>query len=80
MLVERMGLPELADDPRFADFEARNHSRDVLIAILSGRFAERTTAEWLETLRGRDPDRAGAFHGGRARSRGARGSGDARGI
>ena len=55
VLVERMGLPELAHDPRFADFEARNHSRDVLIARLSGRFAERTTAEWLETLQGAIP-------------------------
>jgi crotonobetainyl-CoA:carnitine CoA-transferase CaiB-like acyl-CoA transferase len=52
LLVERMGLPELAGDPRFADFEARRHHREVLLARLMGRFAERTTAEWLETLRG----------------------------
>lgn len=51
-LVERMGLPELATDPRFADFEGRRHHREVLLARLTGRFAERTTAEWLETLRG----------------------------
>jgi crotonobetainyl-CoA:carnitine CoA-transferase CaiB-like acyl-CoA transferase len=51
-LVERMGLADLATDPRFADFEARRHNREVLLARLTGRFAERTTAEWLETLRG----------------------------
>jgi crotonobetainyl-CoA:carnitine CoA-transferase CaiB-like acyl-CoA transferase len=52
ILVERMGLPDLATDPRFADFEARRHHREVLLARLSGRFAERTTADWLATLRG----------------------------
>jgi crotonobetainyl-CoA:carnitine CoA-transferase CaiB-like acyl-CoA transferase len=54
-LVEGMGLAGLADDPRFADFEARGRNRDVLLARLSGRFAERTTAEWLAALRGRIP-------------------------
>jgi crotonobetainyl-CoA:carnitine CoA-transferase CaiB-like acyl-CoA transferase len=52
VLVERMGLVELASDPRFADFESRRHNREVLLARLTGRFAERTTADWLETLRG----------------------------
>jgi crotonobetainyl-CoA:carnitine CoA-transferase CaiB-like acyl-CoA transferase len=54
-LVERMDLAELADDPRFADFVARSRNRDVLLARLSERFAERSTAEWLVTLRGRIP-------------------------
>jgi crotonobetainyl-CoA:carnitine CoA-transferase CaiB-like acyl-CoA transferase len=54
-LVEGMGLAGLADDPRFADFEARGRNRDVLLARLSGRFAERTTVEWLVALRGRIP-------------------------
>ena len=47
-----MDLPELAADARFADFEARGQHRDELLAILSGRFAERSTAEWLDRLRG----------------------------
>ena len=55
LLVEGMGLPELADDPRFADFESRNQNREALLAVLSARFAERTTASWLETLRGSMP-------------------------
>ena len=54
-LVEGMGLAALADDPRFADFEARGWNRDVLLATLGARFAERTTAAWLAALRGRIP-------------------------
>ncbi len=51
-LVEQMGLSDLGSDPRFADFEGRRHNREVLLARLTGRFAERTTADWLATLRG----------------------------
>lgn len=54
-LVIGMGLPELADDPRFVDFEARGEHRDELLALLSSRLAERSTADWLTTLRGRIP-------------------------
>lgn len=54
-LVLAMDLPDLAVDPRFADFEARDQYRAELISILSARFAERTTGEWLERLRGRVP-------------------------
>ncbi len=54
-LIEEMDLVDLADDPRFADFEARGRNREVLLARLSERFAERTTAGWLATLRGRVP-------------------------
>ena len=54
-LVEGMGLAALADDPLFAHFEARGVNRDLLLDTLSARFAERTTAEWLATLRGRIP-------------------------
>jgi crotonobetainyl-CoA:carnitine CoA-transferase CaiB-like acyl-CoA transferase len=55
VLVHGMDLPEVADDPRFADFEGRREHRDDLLAILSARFAERTTAAWLAVLRGRIP-------------------------
>lgn len=54
-LVLAMDLPDLAVDPRFADFEARDRHRADLIPILSARFAGRSTAEWLERLRGRVP-------------------------
>jgi crotonobetainyl-CoA:carnitine CoA-transferase CaiB-like acyl-CoA transferase len=54
-LVQRMDLGELADDARFRDFEARSQHRQTLLAILGTRFAERTTASWLEVLRGHIP-------------------------
>jgi crotonobetainyl-CoA:carnitine CoA-transferase CaiB-like acyl-CoA transferase len=54
-LIERMDLPDVAADARFSDFEARSRHRPELLARLSGRFAERTTADWLTTLRGQVP-------------------------
>lgn len=51
-LVTAIGMPELGQDPRFRSFGARHEHRDELVALLGGRFATRTTAEWLETLRG----------------------------
>jgi len=54
-LAGSMDLPGLEADPRFADFEARGRHRAELLTILADRFAERTTADWLERLRGRVP-------------------------
>ncbi|HTK45399.1 MAG TPA: CoA transferase [Patescibacteria group bacterium] len=54
-LVEALELNELAADPRFADFAGRLANRDVLLEILAGRLATRTTAEWLTALGGRVP-------------------------
>ena len=51
-LVVAMDLPALASDARFASFQTRRDHRDDLLATLSARFAERTTEEWLRTLRG----------------------------
>jgi crotonobetainyl-CoA:carnitine CoA-transferase CaiB-like acyl-CoA transferase len=52
VLVEAMALPELLEDDRFESFEARRSNREVLLAALTARFAEQTTAEWLARLRG----------------------------
>src|SRR5262245_55007389 len=54
-LVERMELPQLGADPRFAAFADRLAHRDALVEILRGEFRQRTTAEWLERLRGHVP-------------------------
>jgi crotonobetainyl-CoA:carnitine CoA-transferase CaiB-like acyl-CoA transferase len=54
-LVEAMDLAALAQDPRFGSFADRRAHKDALLPILAGRFAERTTAEWLARLRGRVP-------------------------
>jgi crotonobetainyl-CoA:carnitine CoA-transferase CaiB-like acyl-CoA transferase len=51
-LVDVMGLPDLATDERFASFAARGRHRTEVLDRLAARFAELTTAEWLELLRG----------------------------
>ena len=54
-LVDALGLPEIARDPRFATFADRLAHKDALEPRLAARFRERTTAEWLGRLRGRVP-------------------------
>jgi crotonobetainyl-CoA:carnitine CoA-transferase CaiB-like acyl-CoA transferase len=54
-LVDRIGLPGLGDDPRFRTFADRLAHRAELVPIVSARFRERTTAEWLDHLRGHVP-------------------------
>lgn len=54
-LIERMDLPDLAADARFTDFESRGQHRPELLARLSARFAQDSTATWLDRLRGHVP-------------------------
>ena len=54
-LVEIIGSPELARDPRFATFGDRRAHKDTLVQILGERLETRTTAEWLRLLRGHVP-------------------------
>ena len=54
-LVEIFGAPELATDPRFCSFEARRKNRDALTPILKDLSRRKSTAEWLEQLKGRVP-------------------------
>ncbi|HEV7730993.1 MAG TPA: CoA transferase [Candidatus Binatia bacterium] len=54
-LVERLELPVLADDPRFRTFTDRLAHRAALAPLLEDAFRRRTTAEWLERLRGHVP-------------------------
>jgi crotonobetainyl-CoA:carnitine CoA-transferase CaiB-like acyl-CoA transferase len=42
--------PELADEPRFIDFAARNDNRDALASILRDVFRTRETTEWVRRL------------------------------
>jgi crotonobetainyl-CoA:carnitine CoA-transferase CaiB-like acyl-CoA transferase len=49
-LAEAIGLPELATDARFKDFEARRQNREELVAILDGALRARTAQEWLKIL------------------------------
>lgn len=45
-----IGLPELVDDPRFADPASRYENRVALIALLDEAFAKRTLAQWRTAL------------------------------
>jgi crotonobetainyl-CoA:carnitine CoA-transferase CaiB-like acyl-CoA transferase len=54
-LVERLELPALGEDPRFRAFADRLAHRERLLPVLRDAFRRRTTAEWLERLRGHVP-------------------------
>jgi crotonobetainyl-CoA:carnitine CoA-transferase CaiB-like acyl-CoA transferase len=49
-LVAALGMPELADDPRFRTFDDRLAQRSQLVDILGGPFRTKTTSEWLVIL------------------------------
>jgi crotonobetainyl-CoA:carnitine CoA-transferase CaiB-like acyl-CoA transferase len=49
-LVEALGVPELADDPRFRGNEDRTAHRDELRPLLVERLATGTTMEWFEVI------------------------------
>ena len=54
-LADRVDIPGLRGDPRFRRFADRLAHRDALRPILTRAFASRTTAEWIERLRGHVP-------------------------
>jgi crotonobetainyl-CoA:carnitine CoA-transferase CaiB-like acyl-CoA transferase len=45
-----VGLPELENDPRFAEDEARLANRDALDEILAARLRQRPAADWIALL------------------------------
>jgi crotonobetainyl-CoA:carnitine CoA-transferase CaiB-like acyl-CoA transferase len=49
-LCDALGLPELADDPRFAANKDRTAHRAELRPLLTGRLAARTSAQWFADL------------------------------
>ena len=51
-LCEAVGRPELATDPRFADYQSLMANSDAAVAILTEVFASATLAEWRERLDG----------------------------
>jgi crotonobetainyl-CoA:carnitine CoA-transferase CaiB-like acyl-CoA transferase len=50
-LCQAIGLPELADDYRFATRDSRRRYDNQLIAVLSQVFKQKTAAQWEELLR-----------------------------
>jgi formyl-CoA transferase/CoA:oxalate CoA-transferase len=51
-LCKRIGLPELAEDPRFRTNPDRLAHRDALLPPIRRRLAERPSAHWLDVLEG----------------------------
>lgn len=51
VLIDGLGAPELADDPRFATNEQRNVHREELRPILHELLAEKEAEEWIEMFR-----------------------------
>jgi formyl-CoA transferase/CoA:oxalate CoA-transferase len=51
-LCKRIGLPELAEDPRFRTNPDRLANRDALLPPIRARLAEQPSAHWLEVLEG----------------------------
>jgi crotonobetainyl-CoA:carnitine CoA-transferase CaiB-like acyl-CoA transferase len=49
-LCEVIGRPELASDPRYEDFGARDRNRGSLLSVLDAAFRSQTTEEWLRRL------------------------------
>ncbi len=49
-LCDALHVPELADDPRFADVPARNINRAELEALLGERFKDKTAITWMRLL------------------------------
>ena len=76
-LCDVIGRPDLANDERFADFEARDRNRGVLVPELQRVFAERPVADWEQLLRANGipcspvNDVAGALAEEQAEARGA---------
>jgi crotonobetainyl-CoA:carnitine CoA-transferase CaiB-like acyl-CoA transferase len=54
-LTERLERPDLAEAPEFGTFADRLRHRDRLTETLDEVFGKRTTAAWLEVLRGEVP-------------------------
>jgi crotonobetainyl-CoA:carnitine CoA-transferase CaiB-like acyl-CoA transferase len=51
-LCKRIGLPALADDPRFRTNPDRLANRDALLPPIRSRLAEEPSAHWLDVLEG----------------------------
>lgn len=49
-----VGLPALAEDPRFNDFEKRAQNKDILLPLLQQAFLTETSAVWAERMREAD--------------------------
>jgi crotonobetainyl-CoA:carnitine CoA-transferase CaiB-like acyl-CoA transferase len=54
-LLDVLGRPDLAADPRYLDIAARRANRETLTELLDAEFGRETTQYWLGELQGRLP-------------------------
>jgi crotonobetainyl-CoA:carnitine CoA-transferase CaiB-like acyl-CoA transferase len=55
LLCDAFEDPSLASDPRFSSFELRLKNRELVIEYTQAHFLRKTTADWLQLLRGKVP-------------------------
>ena len=55
VLCDKLGCPELSDDPRFASFKVRLENRTELTRMLDDALSARGTAAWLRHFAGEVP-------------------------
>ena len=55
IMIDKIGHPELADDPRFASNADRLANREALTGVLDGIFSQAPVAHWIELLAGAMP-------------------------
>jgi len=64
--VKVIGMPELAQDARFADITARKHNQRALYEIIEPLFPTRSVADWVEAFRVGDVPAAEVYSVGEA--------------
>ena len=52
LIVEKIGRPDIGENPDFADFPARLKNRDKLTKVLDAVFAQKTVDDWMEIFAG----------------------------
>lgn len=55
LIIEKVGRPDIGENPDFADFPARLKNRDQLTKVLDAVFAQKTVDEWMEMFAGLVP-------------------------
>jgi succinate--hydroxymethylglutarate CoA-transferase len=55
ILCDKLGVPELAKDPRFTTFSNRLKNREILSDLLDAAFMKKDTADWMALLGGAVP-------------------------
>ena len=53
-ICDAMGLEDIKEDPRFANFDLRAVNFDVLKPIFEARFLQKTTDQWVQIMRDSD--------------------------